>query len=178
MQGEHGESLSWDAYCIRVPELLAYEPFVEGVLPGDLDMALFELGEQHAGEVLSAGDCLSMFDRGTVVVGLVPFEARCFSGFQPPSSRLQSSPCLNGYDTLGATQCEEYGVLGVAHGLTNCPRRVRSEENYGRYGSALRGIMEGLVAQWLCVDGLLFHRTVTLQYVLSTYCRSLRPFHS
>ena len=30
-------------------------------------------------------------------------------------------------------QCEEYGVLGVAHGLTDCPRRVRSEEDYGRY---------------------------------------------
>ena len=42
-------------YCIRVPELLAYEPFVEDVLPGDLDMALFEFGEQHAGQVLSAG---------------------------------------------------------------------------------------------------------------------------
>ena len=98
-------------------------------------MALFEFGEQHAGQVLSAGDCLSMFDRGTVgrsgllkqmsillgwwtpkrlggcqslftwSVGLVPFEARCFTGFQPPSLRLQSSPsehCLNGYDTLGA----------------------------------------------------------------------------
>ena len=66
MPGEHGESLSWDAYCIRVPELLAYEPFVEDVLPGDLDMVLFEFGEQHAGQVLSADDWLSMFGRGTV----------------------------------------------------------------------------------------------------------------
>jgi hypothetical protein len=28
----------------------AYEPFVEDGLPGDLDMALFEFGEQHAGQ--------------------------------------------------------------------------------------------------------------------------------
>jgi hypothetical protein len=50
MPGEHGESLSWDAYCISVPELLAYEPLVEYVLPGDLDMALFE---HHAGPCLT-----------------------------------------------------------------------------------------------------------------------------
>ena len=66
MLGEHGEPLSWDAYCIRFPELLAYEPFVEDVLPGGLDMAFFEFGEQHAGQVLTACDCLSIFDRGTV----------------------------------------------------------------------------------------------------------------
>ena len=41
-------------------------PFVEDVLPGGLDMALFEFGEQHAGQVLTACDCLSIFDRGTV----------------------------------------------------------------------------------------------------------------
>ena len=43
------------------------------------------------------------------------------------------------------TQCEEYGVLGVAHGLTNCPRRVRSEENYGRYPH-LREVRQALYA--------------------------------
>jgi hypothetical protein len=109
MPGEHGESLSWDAYCIRVPELLAYEPFVEDVLPGDLEMAA-KRDEDFVGLVVGLlpkrlGGCQSLF---TWSVGLVPFEARCFTGFQPPSSRLQSSPsehCLNGYDTLGAVGC-------------------------------------------------------------------------
>ena len=33
MPGEYGESLDWDAFIIRIPELMEYEPFVEDGQP-------------------------------------------------------------------------------------------------------------------------------------------------
>ena len=131
--------------------------------------------------MLSAGDCLSMFDRGTVGrSGLLkqmrtllgwwtvyfPNDWAAVSHYSPgvlvwfllkhvasrdfnqprrdfsPLRASIASMAMMPWERLVA-QCEEYGVLGVAHGLTDCPRRVRSEEDYGRY-QHLREVRQAL----------------------------------
>lgn len=66
---------------MRIQELLESEPFVEDGQPGDLDMALFEFGEQHAGQVLTACDCLSMLERGKVPQNGLPKQMRILLGW-------------------------------------------------------------------------------------------------